>query len=121
MNLSSPAVRRLAALAFGAAVPGVLLGCIIGFGTPHGSPSSQSDDVGPSPSPYVASTPVGGGVLQSGPPVVSDFQTDSTSGYTDGLSSNDLFHCQPVLTTPKRGGKAVLVKPATCKARPKAK
>jgi len=122
MDLTSPAARRLGALGFGAAVPGVLLACVLGFGNHRTAHKTSSDDIGPAPAPSVSSTQVGGGVLlQSDPPIVSDFQTDSTSGYANGLPSVDLFDCQPVLTKPKGGGKAVMVKPAKCKSRPKAK
>ncbi|MDQ1702785.1 MAG: hypothetical protein QOF57_2037 [Frankiaceae bacterium] len=118
MNPRSPASRRVGALAFGAAVPGVLLVTILLIGNHASAQPVQSDDIGPGPTASVSSTAFGG-LPQTGPPIVSDFQTDSTSGYASGLSSVDLFGCQPVLTTPKAGGKPVLVNPATCKSRPK--
>ncbi|MDQ1683080.1 MAG: hypothetical protein QOC60_711 [Frankiaceae bacterium] len=118
MDLLSAGWRRTGALAFGAAVPSVLLGSILVIG--HASASTRgSDDVLP-PTPTLSTSAI---VVtqQTGPPIVSDFQTDSTSGYVNGLPSNDLFDCQPVLQTPKPGAKAVLVRPAKCKSRPTGK
>ena len=115
MQLSSSSWRRIGALAFGAAVPSVLLGSILIVGHTI-SKNHQSDDALP-PSPTQSTAPLQP-TRQSEPPIVSDFQTDSSTGYANGLRSNELFDCQPVLQTPKPGGKSVLVQPTKCKARP---
>ena len=118
MDLLSPGWRRTGALAFGAAVPTVLLGSILVIGHASANVHTGDDVLPPTPTQSTAPRVVR---QQSGPPVVSDFQMDSTTGHLNGLPSNDLFDCQPVLQTPKPGAKPVLVRPAKCTSRPTTK